>query len=150
MSLVTKAAYILKRYGNIISDEECKELKSMVDPKELKEAIMLTEGPYNYRQIEVLMDDGEDPEDESVIGKYAQFIKNYQYTYNDKALSIDPSIDTNKEHIGPMAQDIEKVNPACIEEDPKTGYKTVDTGRLALMNAGAIAELARKVEELHG
>ena len=47
-----------------------------------------------------------------------------------------------------MAQDLEKVNPATVVEDKETGYKEVDTGRLALMNAGAIAELARAVKEL--
>jgi hypothetical protein len=47
-----------------------------------------------------------------------------------------------------MAQDIEQVNPAAVNTDPSTGYKKVDTGRLALMNAGAIADLARELREL--
>ena len=46
-----------------------------------------------------------------------------------------------------MAQDIEKVNPACIKETPE-GVKTVDTARLAMMNAGAIGDLARQLQDL--
>ena len=69
------------------------------------------------------------------------------YTYKPEATDIDPEIDPNEEHIGPMAQDIEKVNPACIKETPE-GVKTVDTGRLAMMNAGAIGDIARQLREL--
>lgn len=90
--------------------------------------------------------DGDDADD-SVLEDYAQFIKNYLYTYKPEAQEIDPAIDPSEEQIGPMAQDIEKVNPACIKETPE-GTKTVDTGRLALMNAGAIADLARRLDEL--
>ena len=46
-----------------------------------------------------------------------------------------------------MAQDIEQVNPACVKETPE-GVKTVDTARLAMMNAGAIGDLARELREL--
>ena len=46
-----------------------------------------------------------------------------------------------------MAQDIEMVNPACIKETPE-GVKTVDTARLAMMNAGAIGDLARQMQDL--
>ena len=86
--------------------------------------------------------------DNSVLDGYANFIKNYVYTYKPEATQIDQSIDPNEEHIGPMAQDIEQVNPACIKETPE-GVKTVDTGRLAMMNAGAIADLAREVKEIN-
>lgn len=85
--------------------------------------------------------------DDSVLQAYADHIRNYLYTYKPEAVEVDPSIDTEEEHIGPMAQDIEQVNPACIKETPE-GVKTVDTGRLALMNAGAIGDLARQLQEL--
>lgn len=86
--------------------------------------------------------------DNSVLDGYANHIKNYVYTYKPEATQIDQSIDPNEEHIGPMAQDIEQVNPACIKETPE-GVKTVDTGRLSMMNAGAIADLAREVKEIN-
>lgn len=92
-------------------------------------------------------DDWKDDEDDSVLGAYADHIKNYVYTYKNEAKSIDPSIDLNEEHIGPMAQDIEKVNPACVKETPE-GVKTVDTARLSMMNAGAIGDLAREMGEI--
>ena len=88
-----------------------------------------------------------DDTDDTVLNGYADYIKNYLYTYIPEAQEIDESIDPNQEHIGPMAQDIEKVNPACIVETPE-GVKTVDTGRLAMMNAGAIGDLARQLREL--
>lgn len=81
------------------------------------------------------------------LEKYAEFLRNYLYTYKDEAQDIDPSINPNEEHVGPMAQDIEKVAPDCVKETPE-GVKTVDGERLALVNAGVIGELARRVMEL--
>ena len=86
-------------------------------------------------------------EDGSILGAYADNIKNYVYNYKPEATQVDPNIDPNQEHIGPMAQDIEQVNPACVKETPE-GVKTVDTGRLAMMNAGAIGDLAREIQDL--
>ena len=86
-------------------------------------------------------------EDGSILGAYADNIKNYVYNYKPEATQVDPTIDPNQEHIGPMAQDIEQVNPACIKETPE-GVKTVDTSRLAMMNAGAIGDLAREIQDL--
>jgi hypothetical protein len=85
--------------------------------------------------------------DDKVLNGYMEHIRNYTYNYKPEATQIDPSIDPDQEHIGPMAQDIEKVNPAAIIETAE-GVKTVDIGRLALMNAGAIAELVREVASL--
>lgn len=85
--------------------------------------------------------------DDSVMNKYADFIQNYMYTYKPEAKAIDPGIDPNQEQIGPMAQDIEQVNPACVQET-EDGIKTVDTRKLALMNAGVIADLVREVKEI--
>lgn len=92
-------------------------------------------------------DESDWDDEDSVLDGYAEHIKNYVYTYKPEAQEIDPDIDPNQEHIGPMAQDIEKVNPACIQETPE-GVKTVDTARLAMMNAGAIGDLARRLVEI--
>ena len=78
---------------------------------------------------------------------YADYIRNYYYTYKDIAKEVDPSIDTEQEHLGPMAQDIEKVNPACIKET-EDGVKTVDTQRLTMMNTGVIADIIRRLDAL--
>lgn len=86
-------------------------------------------------------------EDGSILGAYADNIKNYVYNYKPEATQVDPNIDPSQEHIGPMAQDIEQVNPACVKETPE-GVKTVDTSRLAMMNAGAIGDLAREIQDL--
>ena len=86
-------------------------------------------------------------EDGSILGAYADNIKNYVYNYKPEATQVDPNINPNQEHIGPMAQDIEQVNPACVKETPE-GVKTVDTSRLAMMNAGAIGDLAREIQDL--
>ena len=92
-------------------------------------------------------DDEDTSDEDTMMDRYAQNLHNYLYNYKDSAQSIDPSIDPNEEQIGIMAQDLEKVNPACIKETPE-GVKTVDTGRLALMNAGVIADLIRRIEKL--
>lgn len=156
------ASLLYRDYGHVISDEQCKQIRSGVDEKEMAEFILHRGPPFNMREIEFLSEligdmdddhsykkDGHQWTDE-VLDKYADHIQNYRYNYTEEALKVDPSIDTEEEHIGPMAQDIEKVNPAAVKTDA-SGYKVVDTGRLALMNAGAIAELARQVQELkHG
>ena len=85
--------------------------------------------------------------DDGMIGKYAEFLKNYLYTYKDEATQVDPSIDPEEEHVGPMAQDIEQVAPDCVKETPE-GVKVVDGDRLALVNAGVIGDLSREVIEL--
>lgn len=119
------------------SDERLKEI-------DFETAIDLCKGAGKFGDKDIFNDDEE--YDDSVLDGYADHIFNYKYKYKDKAKEIDPSIDTEQEHIGPMAQEVEQVNPACVVE--KDGYKAVDTGRLALMNAGAIGDLARKVGAL--
>lgn len=94
------------------------------------------------------LDDSENWDD-GMIGKYADHLKNYLYTYKNEATQVDPSIDPNEEHVGPMAQDIEKVAPDCVKETQE-GVKVVDGDRLALVNAGVIGDLSREVLELRG
>lgn len=152
--MVKKASAMLHFYSPVLSDEDCKNIVGD-DIQDIAASIIENGPPYSKHEIQVLIkaanfNDDFDYNDESVLQQYAQHIRNYRYTYKDEAQDVDPRIDTAEEHIGPMAQDIEKVNPAAVKED-KSGYKVVDTGRLALMNAGAIGELARAVEELkHG
>ena len=107
------------------------------------------QGPFhlNNRDYDPNDYDNWGDEDGSILGAYADNIKNYVYNYKPEATQIDPNIDPNQEHIGPMAQDIEQVNPACVKETPE-GVKTVDTSRLAMMNAGAIGDLAREIQDL--
>ena len=107
------------------------------------------QGPFRYNDRDYDPNDYDswNDEDGSILGAYADNIKNYVYNYKPEATQVDPNIDPNQEHIGPMAQDIEQVNPACVKETPE-GVKTVDTGRLAMMNAGAIGDLAREIQDL--
>jgi hypothetical protein len=152
-------AFTAKHSPYVLSDEDLKDIGGGLEPDEIISAIVAEGPPYTENEIRILvktigdMDDkhnfnkyGEAWKDDAV-DKYAAYIHNYLYKYKPEATEIDPSIDPNEDHIGPMAQDIEKVNPACIEET-EDGVKTVDTGRLALMNAGVIAQLARDVKEL--
>jgi len=140
----------------LISDERCKFIIECLDmglgmhPDDFEWLAKQQGGKFKFNDREYDWfndDDWKDDEDGSVLNGYADHIKNYLYTYIPEAKKIDSSIDPNQEHIGPMAQDIEKVNPACIVETPE-GVKTVDTGRLAMMNAGAIGDLARQLREL--
>lgn len=116
--------------GAPFSDEEMMFLMRMAGPDEKG---------HSYKD--------EDEWDDSVLNDYAEHLRNYLYTYKQEAKNIDPSIDPNEEHIGIMAQDLEQVNPACVRETPD-GTKVVDTSRLALMNAGAIADLAREMKDI--
>jgi len=144
--------------SNELSDIDYKVLENM-EPREVAKGILQLGRPYSGNELQFLhdlLDDdnqyGYDVHDagewrDDVLNGYMKHIKNYIYKYKPEALQVDSRIDPEEEHIGPMAQDIEEVNPACIEETPE-GIKTVNTGRLSLMNAGAIAELAREVAEL--
>ena len=107
------------------------------------------QGPFHHNDRDYDPNDYDNwnDEDGSILGAYADNIKNYVYNYKPEATKVDPNIDPNQEHIGPMAQDIEQVNPACVKETPE-GVKTVDTSRLAMMNAGAIGDLAREIQDL--
>lgn len=82
-----------------------------------------------------------------LLDKYAEHIRNFLYTYKDSAMEIDPSIDPSEEHVGPMAQDIEQVAPDCVKETEE-GVKVVDGNRLALVNAGVIGDLTRRLLKL--
>jgi hypothetical protein len=147
-----RAAAMLHIYSPVLSDEHVKRIFGASDPKDIASAIIEHGPPFTKHEIMALVKasgsdfDKEDNPDDDTLAKYAEHIRNYKYNYTDEAKKVDPSIDTSIEHNGPMAQDIEKVNPAAIQE--KNGYKVVDTGRLALMNAGAIADLARQVAEM--
>ncbi|MBD5398462.1 tail fiber domain-containing protein [bacterium] len=148
-----------ERVKNIIgclSDIRCKHIKSALEsggemtPEDFMFLAMHSGGKFNNNGREYNFfddDDWSDDEDGSVLDGYGKFIRNYLYTYKPEATEIDSRIDPNEEHIGPMAQDIEKVNPACIKETPE-GVKTVDTQRLSMMNAGAIGDLVRELDDL--
>lgn len=161
MSIRDDIAYsLISRAGHILSDEDLKDICNHCDLKNVASMIIKNTEKFGPIEAKILsmaagnMDDDHDFEKDGdawtqdTLDKYAEFVHNYKYTYKPEAQQLDPSIDPNEEHIGPMAQDLEKVNPATVVEDKETGYKEVDTGRLALMNAGAIADLARAVKEL--
>lgn len=135
---------------NILSDEDMKDVKAIASrggPFSIDEVALLSLAAGDHDGHNINEDD--DEYDDDILDKYAEHLRNYVYTYKPEAQSVDSSIDPNEEHVGIMAQDLEKVNPACVQETPE-GVKTVNTGRLALMNAGAIGDLARRIEKLEG
>lgn len=139
---------------NVLSDMRMKWIKEDMDrdgrPSEEDFMWLLHKAgklKHNDREYDAYNEDDFTDSDDSVLGAYADHIRNYVYNYKPGAEQIDPRNDPNVEHIGPMAQDIEQVNPACVHENEQ-GIKSVDTGRLAMMNAGAIADLARQMREL--
>lgn len=142
-------------YGQCMADDYDRLILSDMCSKSIKD-LANSKKPLSDRDIKFLMymmgDDGFDTSkadewDDSMIEKYADHLRNYLYTYREEATEIDPSIDPNEEHVGPMAQDIEKVAPDCVKETPE-GVKEVDGNRLALVNAGVIGDLSREILEL--
>ena len=101
----------------------------------------------NLQDDQIGIKEGDNFEDDTVLKGYAENIRNYVYNYKPEAMAISPDNDPSVTHIGPMAQDIEKVNPACISKD-ENGIESVDTGRVAMMNAGAIGDIARSLEDI--
>ena len=161
-------ADLIRWQGHVLSDEDLKEIKECCDPKELAAAILEGGPPFNEEEVKILaeavgnMDEDTDFERDGdvwrddVLDRYAEHLYNYEYTYKPEAKKIDPGIDPKEKHIGVMAQDLEKVNRATIEEvrsvtpgkEEKDPVKTVDVSRVALMNAGAIASLKRQLNDL--
>lgn len=132
----------------VISDYNQKILKRLANKKEpLSEDEVAT--------LTYIMGKGDgnlDPSDaddwsDDMVQEYADNLRNFLYTYKESATAVDPSIDPNEPHRGPMAQDIEKVAPDCVKETTQ-GVKVVDGNRLALVNAGVIGDLARRLIEL--
>lgn len=155
-SATTPSDERIKNVLTCLSDQRLKSIRASYDrdgccsPEDFMWLAAHTGGKFNHNDRDYDFfndDDWSDDNDGSVLSGYADYIKNYVYTYKPEATEIDSRIDPNQEHIGPMAQDIEKVNPACIKETPE-GVKTVDTARLAMMNAGAIGDLARQMQDL--
>lgn len=128
--------------NKMLSDARLKHLRHKYEGNELDADALA----YLLEQTQV---PEEDRGSDDVLDKYAEHIRNYLYTYKPEATSIDNSINPEEEQIGIMAQDLEKVNPACVQETPE-GIKVVDTRKLALMNAGAIGDIARRLISLEG
>jgi len=82
------------------------------------------------------------PEGNDLLAEVAQMINNYTYHYKP-GTGEDPSV----EYSGPMAQELLQVDGyrSTVFEDPQTGLLEVDTGRLALVNAGMIADLSKRL-----
>ena len=135
-----KMKYIAARYNN----------DGDISPEDL-DIVLKRLGSFKHDNVTYDLSEGTKSDissmNDSVASEYADFIHNYIYNYKPEAVNYDPDINPDEEQIGPMAQEIEKVNPACIKETAD-GTKTVDTGKLALMNAGAIADIARQLKEL--
>jgi hypothetical protein len=155
------SAGILRDYGPMLSDENMKDIEGSNDIRELALAIIERGGPFSDKDVKILLKaagkyeefTAENSCDAEVLDKFAEHLHNYRYNYKDEATEVDPNIDPSQEHIGLMAQDIEKVNPATVITD-EHGYKEVDPGRLSLMMAPAIGELKRQLDalsaEVHG
>lgn len=125
----------------VVSDERMKQLA-------LKEDLSPEDTAFVMEQLGIDNSDIDEGNDD-VLNKYAENLRNYLYTYKPEATQIDPSINPEEPQIGIMAQDLEKVNPSCVKETPE-GVKTVDTNKLALMNAGALGDVVRRLQLLEG
>jgi hypothetical protein len=81
------------------------------------------------------------PNTTDMIAEVAEYINNYTYHYKP-GIGENPSI----EYSGPMAQELLQVDGyrSCVFED-ESGMLQVDTGRLAMVNAGMIADLSKRL-----
>ena len=150
--LIPKVLPAVKQQFNnaIISDMHQKTLRCLASKDTLNgDDIAIATLAMNYGKDGEFKNPFKDEDDrnDDMVKDYADNLRNYLYTYKESAKDIDPSIDPNEYHKGPMAQDIEKVAPDCVKET-SNGTKVVDGNRLALVNAGVIGDLARRLLEL--
>lgn len=137
----------LDEYGNsVLSDIHCKILKELANKEDALSPAEVGFIKYMAGPMQI-SDDSEVDWDSNMLDGYAKYLRNYLYTYKEEAKQVDPRIDPNEEHVGPMAQDIEKVAPDCVKETSE-GVKTVDGNRLALVNAGVLGDVIRKLNAL--
>ena len=119
-------------------------------------AKMMFSDAYAKEEIDPVMKDGflkrlaslsderikeEIPSDNDMIAEVAEMINNYTYHYKP-GTGENPSV----EYSGPMAQELLQVDGyrSCVFED-ENGFLKVDTGRLALVNAGMISDLSKRL-----
>jgi hypothetical protein len=69
------------------------------------------------------------------------------YSYEYKPEYQDPQKAPPGEQFGPMAGDLEHI-PGVVEQDPQTGMKQVNTGRLALALTPAVSQLQSELDAL--
>lgn len=131
----------------IVSDIEQKLLKQYANKKEELSPRELRVLSYIMGKDENASKLGDGELSDDMIQEYADNLRNFLYQYKESAVDVDPSIDPSEYHRGPMAQDIEKVAPDCVKETAQ-GVKVVDGNRLALVNAGVIGDLARRLIDL--
>lgn len=77
-------------------------------------------------------------------------LNSVEFTYNDEAVKLDPTQDTETVHNGLLAQDI-KAQPeleSAVVEDPNTGYYMVDIREMTMNNAAAISDIVKKLETI--
>jgi hypothetical protein len=81
------------------------------------------------------------PDTGDMIREVAERVNNYTYHYKP-GMGEDPSV----EYSGPMAQELLQVDGyrSCVFEG-EDGLLKVDTGRLALVNAGMVADLSKRL-----
>ena len=119
--------------GGLFSDERSKNDISKTDWEGdvLKRLMALSD----ERTKEPIQDDND------LLAEVAEKINNYTYHYKP-GLGEDPSV----EHSGPMAQELLQVDGyrAAVSEGAD-GLLQVDAGRLAMVNAGMISDLAKRV-----
>lgn len=73
----------------------------------------------------------------SLANALAKSVHGVSFTYK-------PGADDGGDHVGIIAQDLEKALPGAVKKGPD-GLKRVDTGHLSLGLAGATAELAKRL-----
>ena len=131
--------------GETLSDEELKDIISIsglpegvpADWDKCCEGIDINTGETSWI----------DP-NEQVLEQLANHVYNHVYHYKPEATEVDPSIDPSETQIGATAQEIEKVNPSAVSTDPETGAKIVDTQKVVMTLAGAMGQMARKMDRM--
>jgi hypothetical protein len=76
-------------------------------------------------------------------------LSGFNYTLNDKAIELMPSMDKDEEFVGVSAQEVEKVLPEAVKPSPvSSDYKTVQYEKLVPLLIEAIKELNAEIKEL--
>jgi len=84
------------------------------------------------------------------LKKIAKSIRPVKFEYKDGAQNIDAKAVPGVEHLGVMAQDLEKTPLASVVKTGDDGIKRIDTAELTPALLNLVIQLAQKVQNMEG
>jgi hypothetical protein len=157
-----RKAYVSREHSMPLTLPEARRVESMpagerqvmppapVAPRPVQVANMPPPPPVSLAsmlQSRIRSDEDSKTGEGGVDMEFPEGVEPKAFRYKPEFSDGDPGV-----HYGVMAQDLEKSREGAkvVEEDPATGMKQVDAGRLTMLNTAALSDLERRLRRLEG